>query len=47
MIRRRSRATGVIVPLTARLGADGGGFDVMIGVVLPWFNVMNARLRRA
>ncbi len=24
------------------LGADGGGFDAMLGVVLPWFQVMNA-----
>ena len=24
------------------LGADGGGFDVMLGTVLPYFQVMNA-----
>lgn len=35
-------ASGVEVPLTGLLGADGGGFDVMLGVVLPWFQVMNA-----
>lgn len=27
-----------------RLGADGGGFDLMIGTVLPWFNLMNAAM---
>jgi alkylation response protein AidB-like acyl-CoA dehydrogenase len=26
----------------ARLGADGGGFAIMMELVLPWFNVMNA-----
>lgn len=36
------RARGVRVPASARLGADGGGFDLMMGVVLPAFNVMNA-----
>ena len=30
------------VPLTARLGTDGGGFGIMMGLVLPWFNVMSA-----
>lgn len=35
-------ATGVRVPLTARLGPDGGGFDVMMGIVLPLFSLMNA-----
>jgi alkylation response protein AidB-like acyl-CoA dehydrogenase len=35
-------AEDVRVPLTARLGADGGGFGLMMSVVLPWFNVMNA-----
>lgn len=35
-------ADGVLVPASARLGPDGGGFDVMMGVVLPWFNLMNA-----
>lgn len=33
-------AEDVRVPDSARLGADGGGFDAMIGTVLPWFNVM-------
>jgi alkylation response protein AidB-like acyl-CoA dehydrogenase len=35
-------ASGVTVPLDARLGPDGGGFDVMMGVVLPWFQVLSA-----
>jgi alkylation response protein AidB-like acyl-CoA dehydrogenase len=36
------RATGVRIPATHRLGPDGGGFDVMMGIVLPAFNLMNA-----
>jgi alkylation response protein AidB-like acyl-CoA dehydrogenase len=28
------------VPVTARLGDDGAGFGIMMGVVLPWFNVL-------
>jgi alkylation response protein AidB-like acyl-CoA dehydrogenase len=39
---RPVRADGVSVPLTAMLGPDGGGFDVMMGTVLPWFQVLNA-----
>jgi alkylation response protein AidB-like acyl-CoA dehydrogenase len=35
-------ATSACVPVAARLGADGGGFDVMMGVVLPLFNALNA-----
>lgn len=35
-------AEGVVVPSEAMLGPDGGGFDVMMGIVLPWFQVMNA-----
>ncbi len=35
-------ATEVRVPAAAALGADGGGFDMMIGAVLPWFTAMNA-----
>ncbi|MDZ4720047.1 MAG: acyl-CoA dehydrogenase family protein [Roseiflexaceae bacterium] len=35
-------ATGVTIPNTAMLGPDGGGFDVMMGVVLPYFQLMNA-----
>lgn len=36
------KATGVRIAADARLGPDGGGFDVMMGTVLPVFNVMNA-----
>ncbi|MGE0136145.1 MAG: acyl-CoA dehydrogenase family protein [Dehalococcoidia bacterium] len=35
-------ADGAVVPASAMLGADGGGFDVMMGVVLPYFQLMNA-----
>ena len=35
-------ANGVVVPTTAMLGPDGGGFDVMLGVVLPYFQLMSA-----
>jgi alkylation response protein AidB-like acyl-CoA dehydrogenase len=35
-------ADGVPVADTALLGADGGGFDVMVGLVLPYFQVMSA-----
>ena len=37
-------ATGVMVPTSAMLGADGGGFDLMMGTVLPWFQLMNAAM---
>lgn len=30
------------LPQTARLGDDGAGFGIMMGVVLPWFNVLSA-----
>lgn len=30
------------IPASAILGEDGGGFGVMMGVVLPWFNVLCA-----
>ncbi|MEZ4234811.1 MAG: acyl-CoA dehydrogenase family protein [Myxococcota bacterium] len=36
------RAEAVRVPAANRLGPDGGGFDVMMGVVLPAFNLLNA-----
>jgi alkylation response protein AidB-like acyl-CoA dehydrogenase len=36
------RARGLRLTEAERLGADGGGFDVMMGFVLPYFNVMNA-----
>jgi isovaleryl-CoA dehydrogenase len=35
-------ASGVDVPVSAMLGSDGGGFDLMLGVVLPYFQVMNS-----
>lgn len=35
-------AAGAVIPASAMLGADGGGFDVMMGVVLPYFQLMNA-----
>ncbi|MGH9226529.1 MAG: acyl-CoA dehydrogenase family protein [Acidimicrobiales bacterium] len=35
-------AEGVAVPKSALLGVDGAGFDVMMGVVLPYFQVMSA-----
>lgn len=34
-------ARDVAAPLEHRLGPDGGGFDVMMGVVLPWFQVLS------
>jgi alkylation response protein AidB-like acyl-CoA dehydrogenase len=35
-------AAQVPVGTDAMLGPDGGGFDVMVGTVLPWFQVMSA-----
>jgi alkylation response protein AidB-like acyl-CoA dehydrogenase len=35
-------AENVRVPASARLGADGAGFGIMMGTVLPWFNVLSA-----
>jgi alkylation response protein AidB-like acyl-CoA dehydrogenase len=35
-------AHGVRIPAANRLGPDGGGFDVMMGIVLPAFQLMNA-----
>jgi isovaleryl-CoA dehydrogenase len=35
-------ADGVVVPRHARLGADGGGFDVLVATLLPYFLLMNA-----
>lgn len=37
-------ATDARIPATHALGPDGGGFDVMMGTVLPWFNAMNAAM---
>jgi alkylation response protein AidB-like acyl-CoA dehydrogenase len=35
-------ADGVVIEKGLMLGPDGGGFDVMMGIVLPYFQVMNA-----
>jgi alkylation response protein AidB-like acyl-CoA dehydrogenase len=35
-------ADRVLVSGADRLGADGGGFDVMMGIVLPYFQIINA-----
>jgi alkylation response protein AidB-like acyl-CoA dehydrogenase len=35
-------ADGVTIPASAQLGADGGGFDIMMGVVLPWFCALSS-----
>jgi len=35
-------AEAVRLPATAQLGSDGGGFGIMMGQVLPWFNAMSA-----
>jgi alkylation response protein AidB-like acyl-CoA dehydrogenase len=35
-------ANGVQVPREAMLGADGKGFDIMMGIVLPVFSILSA-----
>lgn len=35
-------AEGVVVPVENMLGADGDGFNVMMGVVLPYFQLMSS-----
>jgi alkylation response protein AidB-like acyl-CoA dehydrogenase len=35
-------ADGVVIEKAMMLGPDGGGFDIMVGVVLPYFQIMNA-----
>ncbi len=37
-----SPVTAKQVKASAALGADGKGFDIMMGVVLPWFSTLNA-----
>ena len=37
-------ATAASISADRRLGDDGQGFGVMMGVVLPWFQVMNAAM---
>ena len=39
---RPMSATGVAVEAGAMLGPDGGGLDVMMGAVLPYFQLMSA-----
>jgi alkylation response protein AidB-like acyl-CoA dehydrogenase len=36
------KAEGVIIPAENMLSADGDGFNVMMGIVLPYFQLMNA-----
>jgi alkylation response protein AidB-like acyl-CoA dehydrogenase len=35
-------AEAMKLPVSSRLGEDGAGFGVMMGTVLPWFNVLSA-----
>lgn len=35
-------AEGVSITEAQRLGPDAGGFDVMMGIVLPYFSILNA-----
>jgi alkylation response protein AidB-like acyl-CoA dehydrogenase len=35
-------ATDVVIPAENALGPDGGGFDVMMGVVMPFFSLQNS-----
>jgi alkylation response protein AidB-like acyl-CoA dehydrogenase len=37
-------AVGAAVPKSAMLGADGGGLDIALGAVLPWFQLLNASM---
>jgi alkylation response protein AidB-like acyl-CoA dehydrogenase len=39
---RPMTARRAAVPASAELGPDGGGLDIMMGVVLPWFQVLNS-----
>ena len=36
------KAENVVVSQTEMLGADGSGFDIMMGIVLPYFSLMSA-----
>ncbi|MGD9752632.1 MAG: acyl-CoA dehydrogenase family protein [Acidimicrobiia bacterium] len=42
---RPVHATGVRLPLTARLGDDGAGLDIALGVVLPVFQIRSSTRR--
>jgi alkylation response protein AidB-like acyl-CoA dehydrogenase len=35
-------AEDVRIPASNRLGSDGAGFGIMMGTVLPWFNVLSS-----
>jgi alkylation response protein AidB-like acyl-CoA dehydrogenase len=35
-------ATDAAIDASRQIGADGKGFDLMMGVVLPWFSTLNA-----
>ncbi|MEO8693156.1 MAG: acyl-CoA dehydrogenase family protein [Acidimicrobiales bacterium] len=37
-------AIGATVAKSVMLGADGGGLDIALGVVLPWFQLLNASM---
>ncbi len=39
---RPMTARRAAVSASAELGPDGSGFDIMMGVVLPWFQVLNS-----
>ncbi|HEU0168148.1 MAG TPA: acyl-CoA dehydrogenase family protein [Chloroflexota bacterium] len=39
---RPVKATNAAIPAANRLGEDGKGFDLMMGVVLPYFQLMSA-----
>lgn len=34
-------ADGAMIPENSRLGPDGGGFDLMMGIVMPWFSIQS------
>jgi alkylation response protein AidB-like acyl-CoA dehydrogenase len=36
------QAEGVVIGADAMLGADGQGFDIMMGTILPYFQLMSA-----
>ncbi|HEY0409795.1 MAG TPA: acyl-CoA dehydrogenase family protein [Candidatus Dormibacteraeota bacterium] len=36
------RAHDAVLPMAAGLGQDGGGFDIMMGIVLPLFQLLSA-----
>ena len=37
-------ADGVVVPLSAMLGADGGGLDLALAAILPFFLICSAAM---